>query len=224
MIVTIDGPAGAGKSTVSRRLAGILGYVYLDTGAMYRAVAWAMSLEGVDCDDEEAVSRALPCLPLEFNLSGGALRITHGGRVLGDELRGPDVTRWSSRVSRYRAVRSFLTGWQRRLGALGNLVAEGRDMGSVVFPEAEAKVFLTASVETRARRRFEEYLEKGLHVESSVLEKQIRDRDHADASRELAPLRPADGAELVDTSEMGIEDVLKRLAEYVQSCSRGSGS
>lgn len=222
MIVTIDGPAGAGKSTVSRRLAALLGYVYLDTGAMYRAVAWAVLRAGVDGEDEDAVGRALPGLPLRFVLADGALVVTCDGTPLTDELRGPEITMWSSRVSRYASVRTYLTAWQRRLGAAGNVVAEGRDMGSVVFPGAEAKIFLTASVETRARRRFDEYAAKGVEVDYAVLEKEIRDRDEADGSRDLAPLKPACGAEIVDTSHMEVPEVLKRLAEYVRSRSSGS--
>jgi cytidylate kinase len=216
MIITIDGPAGAGKSTVCRLLAKALGYVYLDTGAMYRAIAWALRDKGVASKEEAQFTAYLSTLPLQFIIADGALTISHDGKPLDDELREPDITQEASRISQSATVRTFLTDWQRRLAADGRVVAEGRDMGTVVFPHAPVKVFLTADLATRTHRRQVQYREKGILVDYSELEAQIRDRDAADAQRALAPLRPAPEALLLDTSGMDISGVMERLLRFVR--------
>jgi CMP/dCMP kinase len=211
MIIAIDGPAGAGKSTVCRLLARELGYTYLDTGAMYRAIAWALLRNGPE--DEGRLSREmdLAMLPLEFLIERNALTIYYADMELNEELRPPEITRQASRISQVPCVRTFLTQWQRRLASDGKVVAEGRDMTTVVFPHASVKVFLTADLPTRAKRRQAEYLSKGIEVDYSALEAEMRARDAADRERSLAPLRPATNAIILDTSKMEISEVVNSL-------------
>ena len=215
MIVAIDGPAGAGKSTVCRLLANELGYTYLDTGAMYRAIAWVLLRNGMRAEESSGLDETLSRLPLSFTVERGALTIYYEGRQLGEELRPPEVTQHASRVSGLSSVRTFLTEWQRRLAAGGKVVAEGRDMTTVVFPDAPVKVFLTADLGTRARRRQAEYLSKGISVDFAGLEEQIRARDAADQARALAPLRAAPDALVLDTSNMEISEVVNSLLRFV---------
>jgi cytidylate kinase len=226
MIVTVDGPAGAGKSTVCRLLASELGFTYLDTGAMYRAVAWAWLHASRDIRDRGTGTPrpadeipqdmdALRGLPLRFGIQNGSMTILHHGTKLLDEIRSPEITQLSSRISQEACVRSFLTEWQRRLAQEGDVVAEGRDMGSVVFPQAALKVYLTASLRARTLRRMAEYEQKGTAIDYAMLEADIRVRDERDSGRRLAPMRPADDAVLVDTSEMTIDQVVALLKGLV---------
>ena len=219
MIVAVDGPAGAGKSTACRLLARELSYTFLDTGAMYRAVAWTLRRQFPDWALVESF-RQSPLgadFPLRFEIQDADLRIFFSGRPLGDEIREPEITRLASSVSQIAWVREYLTDWQRQLARHGRVVAEGRDMTTVVFPHAEVKVFLTADLATRARRRFREYVEKGITVDYSSLESQIRERDEADSRRSLAPLRPAPDAFIIDTSKMEIHQVVQILVQLVRS-------
>jgi cytidylate kinase len=219
MIVAVDGPAGAGKSTVCRLLARELAYTFLDTGAMYRAVAWALREQFDDPTLLSALPRSPLSLesPLAFEIRDADLLISFSGRPLEDEIRQPEITRLASSVSQISWVREYLTQWQRELARDGRVVAEGRDVTTVVFPEAEVKVFLTADLSTRAHRRFLEYNRKGIIVDYSLLESQIRERDEADSRRSLAPLRPADDAFILDTSKLDIPEVVRILVEIVRS-------
>lgn len=221
MIVAVDGPAGAGKSTVCRLLAEKLGFVYLDSGAMYRALAWVLVQQHVEPEDSAEFSSRLARLPFRFHIENDALAISYQGRRLQEELRQPEIAGAASRISQIAAVRTHLTAWQRQLATMGNVVAEGRDMTTVVFPQAQVKVFLTADLATRARRRFLEYQQKNIPADYASIEAQIRDRDLADQQRSLAPLRAAPDALIVDTSCLAIEQVVGHLAVIVQSRSTG---
>jgi CMP/dCMP kinase len=216
MIIAIDGPAGAGKSTVCKLLAQTLGYVYLDTGAMYRAVAWALLEEATPVEDERDLRERLQSLPLRFTLNGGALHIHHGSRALGEELRTQEMAQRASEVSRLPPVREFLTEWQRRLSLKGDVIAEGRDVTTVVFPDAPVKVFLTADLSARAHRRQAEYRSKGISLDYSLVASQMKERDDADTQRALAPLRPAPEAYILDTTGLTVQEVLQKLLRHIE--------
>jgi cytidylate kinase len=211
LLITIDGPAGAGKSTVGRRLAGELGYLFLDTGAMYRAVGLAAKRAGVSPEDEASIVAL--CQTLELNLlpQDKGARVFLNGEEVTSLLRTPEMDRWASAVARIPGVRAWLFKRQRAYGKEGGVVAEGRDMGSVVFPDADLKFFLTASPEERAKRRLRDLLAQGLNVSYEEVLRDLLERDLQDQKRETAPLIIPEGALVVDTSGLGLEDVLKRL-------------
>lgn len=216
MIIAIDGPAGSGKSTVCRILAQRLCFLYLDTGAMYRAAAWAL-IEETGGLAETQISRSLSQIPLLFRIAHNRLEISYREKLLTEELRNPEISDAASRISRLEPVRTFLVSWQRKLGRQGNIVAEGRDTATVVFPDADLKVFLTADLPTRTNRRLAEYSEKGINTTFEEMEKRIGERDEADATRELSPMRPAPEALILDTSHLSIPEVVNRLIDAAQS-------
>lgn len=217
MIIAIDGPAGSGKSTIARSVAERLGGVYLDSGAMYRAVAWALSQEHLLDADDAVLESALQSLPLEFVVRDARLLILWRGVPLGLEIRTPETAHAASAIAQKPAVRRFLLHQQRRLAQGAVVVAEGRDMGTVVFPNAAVKVFLTASPEERARRRVAQYREQGMEADFEAVLQGLKARDHADASRSLAPLKPADGAVVVDTSDLSVSQVVQVVMNLVES-------
>jgi CMP/dCMP kinase len=217
-VVAIDGPAGAGKSTAARQLAERLGYLLVDTGALYRGVALATFERGLDWDDADAVGGLTDTLALAFERdSQGEPRLTIDGFDRSSEIRAPHISTGASRVSRHPQVRRALLDLQRKLGAAGGVVLEGRDIGTVVFPDAEVKIFLTASDEARARRRHAELVRAGHEADLERVLDDIRERDRLDSERELAPLRAADDAVVVDTSDTALDDVLDRLETLVKN-------
>ncbi len=222
VIIAVDGPAGAGKSTVCKILADRLGFVYLDTGAMYRALAWALdtgfSERSASHPDKDAIPELLDRIPLLFSIKDNKLEISYSGRLVSEELRSPQMSDAASRLSQLPAVREFLVAWQRKLAGQGvSIVAEGRDTATVVFPNADIKVFLTADLNARAKRRFTEYTDKGIDLSLEEMQRRIQERDEADANRDHSPMRRAEGAILLDTSHLSVQEVVERLSKKVQS-------
>ncbi|MCA9604977.1 MAG: (d)CMP kinase [Myxococcales bacterium] len=218
-IVAIDGPAGAGKSSAARRLAQRLGYVLIDTGALYRAVALAAKERGVSWDDGEALGRLTAALDLRFappEGEDGRPPLLLDGVDRSADIRTPEISQGASRVSAHPPVRAALLGVQRAMGEAGGVVLEGRDIGTVVFPRADVKVFLTASLEARVGRRFDELTEGGAAADREAVRSEMSTRDARDSGREVAPLKPADDAVLLDTTELGLDGVVDRLVEIVR--------
>ena len=212
MIVTIDGPAGSGKSTVARQLAIRLGVRFLDTGAMYRAIALAVLNNNVSEDDEAAVTALATTVQIQFNED----QLLLNGQDATTDIRRSDVTAISSVVAAHSAVRERLVELQRGVGESGSLVTEGRDQGSVVFPQAKHKFFLTANLDVRARRRHKELVGKGSKLTLSTVKAQLSQRDDRDETRIHAPLKPAEDAQLIDTSHYTIAQVVDLLSDTVQ--------
>jgi CMP/dCMP kinase len=212
LVVAIDGPAGAGKSSVSRALAGRLGFRHVDTGAMYRVVGVLARDGGIAPDDDGALARLVDAL--RFDEVGD--RIVVGGRDLTQAIRAADAGDWASKVSTRPAVRERLVALQRRLGDGGGVVMEGRDIGTVVFPDAAVKVFLTADAGERAHRRGAELRARGEDVDEGALAATIAERDRRDSSRADSPLRPAADAAVVDTTGLALADVIERLLALVR--------
>ena len=215
IVVAIDGPAGAGKSTVTRMLAARLGYQLLDTGAIYRAVALLARRRGVDWSDGAGLAAIAAGLDVRFQLDGERNRMWVGDEEVTDAIRTPEISDGASQVSALPPVRAALLDLQRRLGARGGVVAEGRDIGTVVFPAAAAKFFLTASPEERARRRCEELRARGLQVDYQATLEEIRIRDEGDSNRAVAPLVPAADAIHVDSTGISVADVVDRMERAV---------
>ena len=216
-VLTIDGPSGSGKGTISRAVADALGWHLLDSGALYRAVGYSAVMEGLDLSDAAAVTRCAETTKITFRdpKDGGETRVIVNGHDATDEIRTETCGAAASAIAAIPSVRTALFDKQRSFRRLPGLVADGRDMGTVVFPEAPFKVFLTASADERARRRYKQLKEKGLNVTLSSLLREIEARDERDANRKVAPLRPAAGALIVDTTGMPVSDVVARVLAVV---------
>ncbi|MEP7052307.1 MAG: (d)CMP kinase [Pseudomonadota bacterium] len=220
-VVAIDGPAGAGKSTVTKRVADELGYLLVDTGALYRTVALAALRAGVSWDDGDALGALAYQLVAEHavvlgnqNSSGFTVKLRDEDVSLA--IREPSVSQGASKVSAVPAVRDALLDMQRQAGAEGGVVLEGRDIGTVVFPNAEAKFFLTASVDIRARRRFDELLARGARAELAEVKREVAERDLRDSTRPIAPLKQASDAQVIDSSVLSIDQVVARIVKRVR--------
>lgn len=217
IVVTIDGPAGAGKSTVAKNLARHLGYRLLDTGAIYRAVALTAQRTGVAWSDGAACAAIARDLDISYKFVGDKNHVFLGSEDVSAAIRTPEVSQGASQVSAHAPVRQALLDLQRRLGQGGGIVVEGRDTGTVVFPKAEAKFFLTATPEERARRRVAELTQGGATVDYEQTLREIIERDERDAGRDVAPMKPAEDAVLVDSSTQTIEQVVDSLATIVEA-------
>ncbi|WP_432776949.1 (d)CMP kinase [Brevibacillus gelatini] len=217
MNIAIDGPAGAGKSTVAQRVARQLEYVYIDTGAMYRALAWAVLQKQLPISDESLVSELLKNNKIGLVRQAGQQRVFWNEIDVTDQIRSPEVSQSASIVASYGSVREQMLVLQRELAKQGNVVMDGRDIGTHVLPDAKVKIFLTASSRERAERRWRELREKGTETDLAELQKEIEERDRRDTQREVAPLRQADDAVLVDTTGMTIDQVVDHI---LQICER----
>ena len=221
IVVTIDGPAGAGKSTVSRMLAERLGYRLLDTGALYRAVALAAERKGVSWDDGPGAAAVAQDLDIDFRMENMKNRVFMGAEEITSAIREPAISDGASRVSALPEVRTALLDLQRRMGSAGGVVVEGRDAGTVVFPDAGAKFFLTAAPEVRAHRRWVELRNVGMDIdETSVLADMIV-RDHRDESRAAAPLRQAPDAQRVDSIHLSVDEVVAEMERMIRARENG---
>lgn len=215
--VAIDGPSGAGKSTLAKRLAKELGYLYVDTGAMYRSIGLYVLRQGVDPKDEAAVTALLPQIQIELRYVDGAQRVLLCGEDVSEAIRAENVGMATSAVSAHPPVRAFLLELQRGMARTHDILMDGRDIGTVILPNASVKIFLTASAEARATRRFRELQEKGVDTDFETVLEDIRRRDYQDSHRATAPLRQAEDAVLVDTSEMDLEESFQALKSLILS-------
>ena len=215
-IVAIDGPSGSGKSTVAAMLATKLGYMHLDTGAMYRAVALAAALDNLPYDDARRLDELCEQIRIEMRRNEGVVSVYLNGQDVTEEIRSPEMSLGSSAVSAVPEVRSHMVSLQREIGSSGGIVAEGRDMGTVVFPDTPAKFYLDASPEERARRRWLQLKEMGIEEAPEKVRREMDERDQNDTSREHSPLKKAEDAIIVDTTGMSIDQVIEKLADKVK--------
>ncbi|MFO7976259.1 MAG: (d)CMP kinase [Candidatus Hydrogenedentota bacterium] len=215
-IVAIDGPVGAGKSSVGRCVADKLDFAYLDTGAMYRAATWWAIQQEVDLDDPAALTAATREMPLDMSEQDGELRVVVGGQDVTDAIRTPEITRQIFKLDHLPGVRAHLVTLQRAFGARRPTVAEGRDMGTVVFPKARWKIYLDASVDERVRRRAAQLAEKGVQVDMEELKREVQKRDQKNMTRTVSPLRKAEDARLVDTTHLTFDETVSAIVDIVR--------
>ena len=215
LLITIDGPAGAGKTTVSRQLAEQLGYTYIDTGALYRAIAYEALVNGISADDDDSLDQLCRGLVITFERSQTGLRLICNQVDITDHIRTPEITMLASAVSAKSAVRNYLLDVQRNMGKKKAVVFEGRDMGTVVFPEADVKFFLSASEDTRARRRYKE-LADSADITLGEVANDIKQRDQNDSTRELAPLKPAVDAIRIDSTDLSVQQVVNQMIAHIR--------
>ena len=217
--IAIDGPAGAGKSTIAKQLAKELSFIYVDTGAMYRSMALYFMRNGIAKEDEAAISDACKTVEVSIAYENGEQQVLLNGENVSKEIRKEEVGKMASATSVYKEVRKKLVELQQKLAADKDVIMDGRDIGTCVLPNAQVKIYLTASVETRAERRYQELQGKGAACDLEVIKKDIADRDYQDMHREISPLKQAEDAILVDSSDMGIEEVVETIKNiYREKC------
>ena len=216
MKIAIDGPSGAGKSTVAKALSKKLGIVYVDTGALYRTVGYFTRENGVDPKDADGVAALLPKINIEVKYENGTQKVYLNGEDLGDRIRQPDISMYASAVSAIPAVRAFLLDTQRDIANKNSVVMDGRDIGTVILPDAEVKIFMTASNEARAKRRYKELLEKGENVVYETVLAEMIERDNNDRNRSVAPAIPAEDAIHMDNSHMSIEENVDAIIAIIE--------
>lgn len=215
--IAIDGPAGAGKSTMAKLLAKKLGFVYVDTGAIYRTVGYHMDLMGIGPKDADGVLRLLDDVNLEITYDEeGVQHMILNGRDVSGEIRTPEMSRIASQISALSCVRTFLLDMQRDVARTHNVIMDGRDIGTVVLPKADVKIYLTASAEVRAERRFKELQEKAVEAKYETVLKEIKERDQQDMTRTIAPLKQAKDALLLDTSELNLEQSVAAMESIIR--------
>jgi cytidylate kinase len=216
LIIAIDGPSGAGKSTLAKRLARELGFIYLDTGAMYRALALKVLRQTVDLADDASLDRLVVDTEIDLRERDGKLEVLLDGEDVGAQIRTPEVSQMASKVSALKKVRRRMLELQRQMGERGSVVAEGRDIGTVIFPQAQVKIYLDAAPGERARRRYEELKAAGRPVDLQVTLGEIEERDKRDSERDIAPLCKADDALLVDSSSVDAEQVAALVLNQIK--------
>ena len=214
-VIAIDGPAASGKSTLAKYLADKLGYLYIDTGAMYRAITY-YALENNIAEDEDAVVESVKGLDIKLRYKNGVTSVFINGKDITDKIRSPEVNAKVSDISKIKDVRTELVKLQQNFGNSNNLVVEGRDTTTVVFPEADLKIFLTAEVSERARRRYLEFKEKDVDIELSEVEKSIKNRDRIDSGRDVSPLKKADDAIELDTTNLTVDQEIDSIVNIVE--------
>lgn len=218
MNIAIDGPAGAGKSTIAKKLAKDLGFIYIDTGAMYRAMGYYFAVKkGIDLDNEEEVAKACPQVEVTIAYKDGEQQVFVNGENLSGVIRTEEAGAMASKVSVYPVVRTKLVESQQKLAQNADVIMDGRDIGTVVLPNAQVKIYLTASSFTRAKRRFDELTAKGMECNIEEIEKDIIERDYRDMHRETSPLKQAEDAVLVDTSDLTIDEVVEAIYKIYES-------
>ena len=215
--IAIDGPAGAGKSTIAKLAAKELGFIYIDTGAMYRTIALYLIREHVDCEDEQALSDALRSIEVEISYTDGVQQLILNGENVTDLIRTEEVSQMASVSSAKPQVRQKLLQLQRTAAEKYDVIMDGRDIGTVILPDAQLKIYLTASIEERARRRYMEMQEKGIECDLHEIEADIAERDERDMNREVSPLKQAEDAVLIDSSHMTITDVCEKICELARN-------
>ena len=214
--VAIDGPAGAGKSTIAKTASARLGFIYVDTGALYRAIGFHVVSSGANVDDEKSVVECLPNIKIELKFIDGVQHVFVNDADVSDKIRTEEISSCASKVSAIPKVREFLLDMQRNFAKTNNIVMDGRDIGTVVLPNAQVKIFLTASAEERATRRYEEQIARGLDVKYDDILADIKERDYRDSHREVAPLKPAEDSVYLDTTGNTVEQSIQAVVDIIE--------